>query len=130
MKIVDYTDINKQKSVPTYHAEVIYVFKEGSVNIDMVDSKQSPKPKTDGELADKLEQDYNKYLKITKQIVGLFHDAEFTNFEAFIVLEGVKQNLSTDIINFSIQRALAGEKMLQDIFQEGKVGAKFDGPYQ
>jgi len=60
----------------------------------------------------------------------MFHKAEFTNFEAFIVLEGVKQNLNTDIINFTIQRALAGQKMLEDIFQEGKVGAKVDGPYQ
>jgi len=63
VKIVDYTDINKQKPVQTYHAGVIYVFKEGSANIDMVDSKQVQKPKTDEELANKLEKDYNKYLK-------------------------------------------------------------------
>jgi len=130
VKIVDYTDINKQKPVPTYHVGVIYVFKEGSVNKDMVDSEQPPRPKTNEEMAKQLEKDYNKYLKVTKQIVDIFHEAEFTNFEAFIVLEGVKQNLNTDIIHFTIKQALTGEKMLEDIFQEGKVGAKLDGPYQ
>jgi len=93
--------------------------------------KNTEIPKSDEELKKKLEQDYNKYLTITKQIVDIFHKSDFTNFEAFIVLEGVKQNLTTDIINFTVQQALAGQKMLEDIFQEGKVGAKVtDGPYK
>lgn len=98
--------------------------------VDNGKNLQEAKPKTNDELAQRLEQDYNKYLKVTKQIVKMLHEEEFTNFEAFIVLEGVKQNLHTDIINFTIMQALTGEKMLKDIFQEGKVGAKLDGPYQ
>lgn len=93
-------------------------------------TNEEPKPQTNEELTKRLEQDYNKYLKITKDIVKLFREADFTNFEAFIVLEGVKQNLNNDIIHFTIMQAMTGEKMLKDIFQEGKVGAKPDGPYQ
>lgn len=91
---------------------------------------QEVKPKTNEELAKRLEQDYNKYLKVTKIIVDIFHQAEFTNFEAFIVLEGVKQNLNTDIIQYTIKQAMTGEKMLQDIFQEGRAGEVLDGPYK
>ena len=70
------------------------------------------------------EEDFNKFKEMTKTIVNLFHDKDFSTFEAFLVLEGVKQNIHTDLIYRTVQEVSKQPNI--DLFYEGRV----NGPYQ
>jgi len=69
-------------------------------------------------------EEVNKFKEMTKNIVNLFHDENFSPFEAFLVLEGVKQNIQTDIIYRTVESVAKGPH--NDLFFEGSV----DGPYK